>query len=226
MERKHGKPVLRVNIARKTLSIDDKKYSWSTGRTSDGGHVKRIRCWERIHPEPCKEITKPERIEKLDELLEQAIKEHDARQRERLRPAEGFLDGSISDPVTYSKHQRSARNDSDEPERKRKTPEIRVTGQARNGRIFLYDAIPNKNGKPDKDGKLYYCTLGLENNAESKCIKAEIMVSGRRVTHFWGQNEMALLLGKTLKLFKKRWGKKRLKRLVAEILSPNSRGEI
>ncbi|MGD0957461.1 MAG: hypothetical protein ABR953_11630 [Candidatus Acidiferrales bacterium] len=221
-----NKAVLEVDQSSSRLTVGDRTYHWTWEWGLDPrGDKEQTRCWERIRGRSSTDVTKPARIKKLNKLLMRAFDEHEATQREKFKLANSISDGipvAMNDSASPSeesqpKRQRVAQHSDSTP---RKPSELAATGQGRNGRIWLYDA------KPNQKGERYYCIFGLENNAASKCIKAEIITSRGRATQLWGEKEVSLLLRKGLRVFKKRWGRKRLKQLVEGILSPNVRGEI
>jgi hypothetical protein len=96
------------------------------------------------------------------------------------------------------------------PKKKRKPVELEETGQARNGRLWLYD-------DPKREGEKFYCVLEFVNDRKSGCVTFEVITTRGRASHLFGRKEMTVLLKKISKVYALRYGRKEF----LKAISPN-----
>jgi hypothetical protein len=114
----------------------------------------------------------------------------------------------------------SASESADEPDksthRKKKgsrSDDLKETGQDSHGRIWLYDREP-------QNGKRWYGILEFSQDTKKPgIVKAQYITTGKRATYLYGEPEMTLLLKRISKVYKDRYGEKKM----LKIIYPNSR---
>ena len=159
------------------LQYHGKTYSWvqfpdDTERTwARQGNHRRFLTEKQDH----------ERIKRLEARLAKLIE-----RRKKDEDSESAEAGSSADQAR---------------KKRRKPAELTETGQARNGRIWLYD-------DPKREGEKFYCVLELVNDKKSGCVAFEVITTRGRASHLLGKKEMTLLLKKISKVYTRRYGKK------------------
>ena len=82
------------------------------------------------------------------------------------------------------------------------------SGQDSHGRIWLYDREP-------QNGRRWYGILEFSQDTKKPgIVKAQYIITGKRATYLYGEPEMALLLKRISKVYKDRYGEKKMLKLI------------
>lgn len=152
------------------------------------------RWWERRDGTP---INNDEKELRLNELVDR---------KEGKEEEQESMGGHLLEPASETKSKRRRRKG-------QRADDLKETGKDSHGRNWYYDGAPNKKGER------YYFILGLTQNKETKCVRAEIITSRGKATHLLDKNGMKLLLQQVTKVFIKRHGRKELKRLLTPLVA-------
>jgi hypothetical protein len=137
--------------------------------------------------------------------------------RKRIKRLETIL-AKLSSRKKQSKSASASESEEEKPKKLKhgkgsRSDALTESGQDTHGRLWLYD-------REAQNGRRWYGILGLfQDTKRPGIVKAEFITTGKRATYLYGEPEMALLLKKVSKVYKDRYGEKKMLKLIY----PNSR---